>query len=702
MKIFHFIFLLLSGVAIISCNKTNDNKVMNPLLSEYNTPFDAPPFEKIKNEHYLPAFISGIKQQNASIADIVNNNAKPTFENTILKFENSNNLLSSVSSIFYNLSSAITNDTIQEISKKLAPLMANHKDDINLNSQLFEKISAVYNAKDSLNLSKEQLMLIEKQYSNFTRGGAQLNDKDKEVFRKINEDLSLLYEEFSQNLLSENNSFNLFIDNKEDLKGLSNSIIEKAAIAATEAKQPNKWLFTIHKSSMLPFLENAENRALREKLYTGYFKKGDNNNENDNKEIIKKIANLRLKRANLLGFDNHAQYILDQNMAKSPENVIDFLDKLMPKALRVANNEVEDMTKIAKEENKQFDKIKPWDYWFYSSKVKKMNFDLDENEVKPYLKLENARDGMFWVAEKLFGVTFSKLENVPVYHSDVEVFEAKEANGDHIGILYMDYFQRESKRSGAWCTSYRTEKYEDNERIAPIISIVCNFPGPTNNTPSLLSIDQTRTLFHEFGHALDGLFRNLHYKSLRVPRDFVELPSQIMENWAMDPLVLSHYAKHYKTGEIIPEYLVEKIANAGKFNQGFATTEYLAASYLDMKWHTITNEISGSVTDIENSWMESINLIDEIIPRYRSTYFQHIFSGTSYSSGYYSYIWAEVLDADAFEVFKENGIFDKTIAASFRSNILELGGSEDAMTLYRKFSGTDPNIDALLERRGLN
>ncbi len=690
-------------ITLFGCNTQTkqDMPTENPFMAEYSTPFQVPPFESITTEHYMPAFIEGMKQQKSKVDEIINNTEEPTFENTIVAFENSDALLNKVGSVFYNLSSAKTDSAMQAINKELAPMMAGHSDDINLNEQLYAKVKTVYEKKSELNLTVEQNTLLDNTYRNFVRGGANLEGEQKEAFRNINEELSLLYEQFKEKILNENNSFKLFIENEDNLKGLTETSIAAAAQAAKNDEQEGKWLFTISKPSLLPFLENAENRELRELLYKGYINKGDNNNDSDTKVVIRKIANARIKRANILGFDSHADYVLDKNMAKEPAKVYELLGKLMPSALKVAKKEVADMQAIVDAEKGGF-KIEAWDYWYYAAKVKEQKYALNENQIRPYLKLENARDGMFWVANQLYGITFTKLENMPIYHPEVEVFEAKEENGDHIGILYMEYHPRASKRSGAWCTSYRSQKYADGKRVAPVVSIVCNFSAPVGDTPALLSVDETETLFHEFGHGLDALFSNKHYSSLRVPRDFVELPSQIMENWAFAPEVLNHYAKHYQTGESMPTELIEKIEKAGKFNQGFATTEYLAASYLDMDWHTAKNEITSDVNAFEKESMDKIALIAEIAPRYRSTYFQHIFSGGSYSSGYYSYVWAEVLDADAFEAFKENGIFDKTTAAAFRTNVLELGGTEDAMDSYRKFRGSDPKIEPLIERRGLN
>lgn len=695
---------LIYGIALTSLFFSCQNKptqMDNPLLTNYTTPYQVPPFDIIQNEHYIPAFEAAINQQNSNIETIVNNTATPSFENTIEALENSAPLMQNVSSVFFNLLSANTNNQMIELSQTIVPMLTAHSDNILLNAPLFDKVKAVYQKRDQLNLTVEQTTLLKNTYDSFTRGGANLADDKKEEFREINKQLSLLYLKFGDNLLNETNRFKLIVNNVDELEGLSENDILSASLAAEKTGYTGKYLFTIHKPSLLPVLENAKNRELRRKMFNAYIMKGDNNDSLDNKNTINQIVNLRLKKANLLGFNSFAEYVLDVNMAKTPANVYDLLDKLMPSALELAKTEVADMQKMVVNEGNSF-KIEPHDYAYYATKVKEQKFSLNENEIKPYLKLDNVRDGMFWVANKLYGINFEKLDKMPVYFHDVEVYKVTEPDGILTGILYLDYFPRESKRSGAWCTSYRSQKYENGNRVAPVMSVVCNFSAPVGNSPALLSVDETETLFHEFGHALDGLFSNKNYESLSVPRDFVELPSQIMENWAFAPEVLKHYAKHYQTGEQMPDRLIEKIQNAGKFNQGFATTEYLAASYLDMDWHTINQPVDFNVNQFEKQSMEKINLINEIVPRYRSTYFQHIFSSEGYASGYYSYIWAEVLDADAFEYFMQKGLFDAQTASSFRKNVLELGGTRDAMELYVNFRGQKPDIDALKHKRGLN
>ncbi len=674
----------------------------NPLLGTFDTPFNVPPFDKIKNEHYIPAYEAAIKQQQEEISAIVNNPEEATFENTLVALDNSGQVLDKVDNVFQNLVECITNEEMQEIAKKVAPLTSKNEDDIKLNEKLFERIKAVYNKRDELQLSPEQNTLLEKTYKDFVRGGANLDKEAKKRFREINEKLSVLTVQFGENQLNETNAFTLVIDNEDDLAGLPQSVIEAAAITAKENGQEGKWIFTVQKPSMIPFLQYSEKRNLREKIFKAYIMRGDNNNENDNKKILTEIVNLRLERAKLLGYKSHAAYVLDNNMAKTSENVYDLLNKLFDAALPVAKKEAKELQAIIDKEKGNF-KLQPWDWWYYAEKIKKNKYDFDEEELRPYFKLENVLQGAFDVANKLYGINFVLKTNIPVYHQEASVYEVTDTNGSHIGLLYMDFFPRESKRTGAWMTSFRKQSRRGGKDITPVISVVCNFSKPTGEKPALLSFEEVETLFHEFGHALHGLLSDCTYHKLSgtsVARDFVELPSQIMENWASEPEVLKMYAKHYKTGKVIPDELIEKLLNSGKFNQGFATVEFLAAAFLDLAWHTITEQANFDVNKFETEAMNKIGLIDEIVVRYRSTYFSHIFSG-GYSSGYYSYVWAEILDADAFEAFKEAGLFDKTTAKAFKENILSKGGTEDPMVLYKRFRGAEPDIEPLLKRKGL-
>ncbi|UCC40161.1 MAG: M3 family metallopeptidase [Candidatus Aminicenantes bacterium] len=698
------LLLVVLGLLFFSCSKKEDisKKVDNPFFNEFDTPFNVPPFDEINEEHYLPAFKEAMKQQQQEIAVIVDNSNPPTFENILEALEESGALLRKVSSVFGVLNSSMTNERMQEIAKEAAPLRSKHRDDIRLNEKLFQRIKAVYDQKDELDLTLEQNTLLEKYYKDFVRGGANLDEEKKTKLRGINQELSLLTLKFGENILKENNRFEMVIEEEEDLAGLPQAVISGAVEAAEERDHKSKWVFTLHKPSMIPFLQYSERRELREKIFKGYINRGNNNDELDNKAILSKIAALRVERANLLGYKSHADFILENNMAKKPENVYNLLYQLWKPALKIAKNEAKELQAMIHKEGKDF-KLQPWDWWHYAEKLKKAKYELEEEILRQYFKLENVRDGAFYVANKLFGLQFIERDDIPKYHEDVRVFEVKEADGSHVGILYTDYFPRASKRGGAWMNSFRKQYRLDGKEVHPVITNNGNFSKPTGGKPALISIEEVSTLFHEFGHALHGLLSNCTYNRLSgtsVPRDFVELPSQIMENWVTEPEVLRVYAKHYETGEVIPQELVDKIKKAGHFNQGFATVEYLAASFLDMDWHTLIEAKELDPIEFENESLEKIGLIPEIVVRYRSPYFSHVFSG-GYSSGYYSYIWAEVLDADAFEAFKETSLFDQKTALSFRKNILEVGGKEDPMILYKRFRGADPKVEPLLKKRGL-
>jgi peptidyl-dipeptidase Dcp len=702
MKKIPFLLIIIIMISLSACK--NEKKSENSFFSNYETPFQVPPFNKIDTTDYMPAFLEGMKQHNAEIEGIVNNTQEPTFENTILAFDKSGLLLMRVGKVFYNLNEANTNDKMQSIARELDPLTTKHQDDIYLNEKLFQRIKAVYDKRKESNLDPQQIRVTEKYYRDFERRGANLPKDKQEQLRKINTELSMLALTFGENLLAETNkNFKLVIDNKNDLDGLPQGVVDGAAETAKAIGMEGKWVFKLSKPSMIPFLQYAKNRDLREKIYRGYFMRGNNGNKNDNNEIVAKIAKLRVEQAQLLGYSSFAAYVIDDNMAKTPGNVNDFLMKLWNASLPVAKKEVTEMQKIIDKEGGKF-KIESWDWWYYAEKVRKEKYDLDENELKPYFSLSNVRDGMFYVANKLYGITFTKLTDLPVYQEDVETFEVKEADGRHLGILYLDYYPRDGKRGGAWCTDFQSSGWRDGTKVDPVISMVCNFTKPTADAPSLLSWDETTTLFHEFGHALHGLFTVGKYDRTAgsVPRDYVELPSQVMENWAGDPLVLKAYAKHYKTGEVIPDKLVEKIVKSGLFNQGFETVEYLAASLLDLDFHNLTTPQDISVGDFEKQAMDNIGLIKEILPRYRSTYFAHIFSG-GYASGYYVYIWAAVLDADAFNAFMESGdIYNQELAAKFRKYCLAESGDDEGMVQYKKFRGQEPTIEPLLKRRRLN
>lgn len=674
----------------------------NPFYSDWGTPYEVPDFDKVEVGHYMPAFKEGMKRQKQEVDAIVKNSAAPTFENTIEALEASGKLLGKVADMFFNLNSADTNEDMQAIAKEVAPLLSAHGDDIALNAALFRRIKAVHDQRDELDLDTEQRRLLDETYKDFVRGGANLDDADKERFREINERLSVLSLQFGENVLKENNAFELVIDDPADLAGLNDATIAAAAEAAASRGHDGKWVFTLHKPSMIPFLSYSDKRDLREKIYQAYINRGNNGGELDNKKVLVEMARLRLERAQLLGYENHAAYVLDENMAKTPEAVYALLQDLWKPALKRAKAEAQELQQMIYDEGEDH-KLESWDWWYYAEKLKKAKYDFDDEALRPYFELDNVRRGAFLVAEKLFGITFHARPDLPKYHEDVEVFEVKDADGSHIGIYYVDYFPRESKRGGAWMTSFRKQSRLGGE-VSPVICNVSNVSKPTADKPALLSMDEVATLFHEFGHALHGLLSDCTYDRLSgtaVARDFVEMPSQVIENWALEEEVLSLYARHYETGEPIPSELIAKMNNAKLFNQGFATTEYLAASFLDMDWHTITETGDIDPLVFEEKCLNKIGLIPEIISRYRSPYFRHIFAG-GYASGYYSYIWAEVYDADAFQAFKEKGLFDPETAKAFRKHILAAGGTEDPMALYKRFRGREPTVDALLVRRGLN
>lgn len=676
----------------------------NPFFSEFKTPYQVPDFQKIKLEHYLPAYQEAIKQHDAEIAAIVNNKAKPTFENTIVALDNSGEMLGRVGSTFGNVMGTDGDKAMRDLAKQITPLTSKHYDDINFNEGLFKRVEAVYNNKKiTSKLTTEQKMLLENTYKGFKRSGAGLPADKIARLRQINGELSMLSLKFGDNNLAETNNFKLVLENPADLKGLPQSVVDAAAQEAKKANLEGKWVFTLQKPSMIPFLQYSEKRDLRERLYKGYLNRGNNYNENDNKEVIKKILTLSKERANILGFETTADYILDDRMAKTPANVYNLLKQVWTPALAVAKRELADMQELAKSEGMN-ETLQSWDWWYYAEKVRKAKYDLDEEQLRPYFKLENVREGVFYVANKLYGLEFKKITNIPVPNQEqTEAFEVTE-KGKHVGILYMDYHPRATKRVGAWCTSFRRQSNVDGKYITPVVSIVCNFSAPTADAPALLNADEVGTLFHEFGHGLHNLLSNVHYRGVaatQVKRDFVELPSQIMEHWAFEPEVLKVYAKHYKTGEVIPAQLIEKLDKSGKFNQGFTTVEYVAAATLDLDYYSQKDFSNLDINEFEKQSMANLGIIPQIAPRYRTTYFSHIWGG-GYSAGYYSYMWAEVLDADAFEAFAEKGIFDQATAKSFRDNILSKGGSDEAMTLYKRFRGAEPNIQPLLKNRGLN
>jgi len=674
----------------------------NPFFEKYSTPFGVPPFNKISESDYIPAFDAGIKQQDEEIEAITNNPAEPTFLNTIAALDYSGKLLSKVSMVFFNLLESMSNDRMQAIAEKVTPMLTAHSDNIVLNEKLFQRIKTLYANRAKLPLTAEQQKVLEEEYKKFVHQGANLTPDQKKRLRELNTDLAMLELKFGNNLLAETNNFKLVLDNKSDLAGLSENVITTAAEEARTSGMPGKWVFTMQKNSWIPFLTYNTRRDLREKLYRGYFMRGNNNNQYDNKQVIIDIIKDRIELANLLGYKTPADYILSDKMAKTPARVDTLLMQLWRPSLAKAKNEVKEMQAIIDKEKGGF-QLASWDWWYYAEKVRKEKYDLNEDELKPYFKLENVRNGVFEVAHKLYGLNFKELKNMPVYQQDVEVFEVTAANGKLIGILYTDYYPRPSKTVGAWMDNFSGQYIENGVNVRPVIVNVANLAKPTATEPSLLSMDDVTTLFHEFGHALHGLLSQVTYPSIsgtNVPRDFVEFPSQFMENFAFQPEVMKLYAFNYKTGKLMPKELMERIQNSAYFNQGFEMTELLAAAILDMKWHELSSVNNINVDQFEKEQMDKIGLILEILPRYKSTYFKHIFSD-DYSAGYYSYPWASVIDKDAFDLFKEKGIFDQKTATTIKTDILEKGNSVDLMKAYVEFRGREPKVDALLKSKGL-
>lgn len=697
------LFAISMVVLLSACGGTGQKGAdNNPFFSEYDTPFGVPPFDKIQVEHYKPAFLKGMEEEVAEIEQIVNNQEEPTFENTVVALDQKGDLLRKVSYVFYGQDGASTSDEMQAVAKELSPLLSAHSDNISLNADLFQRVKTVYENRESLGLDKEQNKLLEETYKSFVRGGANL-DADKQArLRELNSELSMLELTFSQNMLQETNAFQLVIDKEEDLAGLPASLISNAKDVADKAGMEGKWIFTLHNPSVMPFLHYADNRSLREQIFNAYINRGNNNNEADNKEVVRKLISARLEKAKLMGYEDYAAFVLEERMSKEASNVYKLLDELWTPALAKAKEELADIkAEIAKEGN-DFEP-EGWDWRYYFAKAKAAKFNLDENEIRPYLKLENVQDGAFYVANKLYGITFTPIANIPLPHPEAVAFECKDKDGTHLGVIYFDYFPRASKRGGAWCGQYRPQKYVDGKRQGPVVTIVCNFSQPAAGQPALISADEANTLFHEFGHGLHNLFRDVHYYGISgVPRDFVELPSQVMEHWVFEPEVLKEYAKHFETGETIPAELIEKLDKSGKYGQGFATTEYLAASLLDMDYHVL-KEIPADmdVVKFENETLGKRGLLKQIPARYRTTYFNHTMGG-GYTAGYYSYIWAEVLDADAFQAFVESGdLFNQELSTKFRNYVLTPGGIDDAMQMYVNFRGKEPGTDALLKNRGL-
>ncbi|HEY3383615.1 MAG TPA: M3 family metallopeptidase [Vicinamibacterales bacterium] len=672
----------------------------NPLLEEWKTPFQVPPFQEIKPEHFLPAFKAAVAQSRKELAVIVDNPQPPTFVNTIEALENAGELLSKVQGVFGALQGAETNPQLQAVNREVTPILSALRDETRLNPKLFERVKAIYDQRASLKLTPIQKKLVEDTFKGYVRSGANLDPAKKEQLKKINGELSMLSVKFGDNLLRDTNAYRLVIDKQEDLKGLPPSVVASGADAAKAAGMAGKWVYTLQAPSIWPFLQYADNRELRRQIIEAYTTRCDHNDQWDNKKTLTRLATLRAERAQLMGYKTFADYVLEENMAKTPAGVYGLLNQLWTPARAVALKEAADLQGAIDKEGGKF-KLEAGDWRYYTEKVRKARFDLDEQALRPYFKLDNVVQGAFAVANKLYGITFTPRTDLPVYNPEVKTYEVKDADGSLLAVFYTDYHPRPGKRVGAWTGGMRGGYVRSGKVVRPIVTNVCNFSRPSGDEPALLTLEEVNTLFHEFGHALASFLGKVPYSSIsRFPRDFVEVPSQIMENWCLEPEVLKMYAKHYKTGEVIPLALVEKIEKSAQFNQGFITVEYLAASMLDMDWHTLTTTQEPDATAFEKASMEKIKNLPEIPPRYRSPYYSHIFSG-GYSAGYYAYIWSEVLDKDAFQAFKEAGnLFDQKTARAFRM-LLEQGGTEEAMTAYKKFRGREPSVEPLLKARGL-
>lgn len=689
--------LCLSGILLFSGTTM---KAENPFFGEYNTPYNIPPFEKIQIADYMPAFEEAIAQHNQEIAAIVNNRAVPDFENTIVALDNSGEMLEKVSYVFSGLYEVVSTPEFQKVGAQVFPMLAAHSDEIKMNEGLFQKIKSVYDNRAKFNLTTPQLRLLEKYYKDFARNGALLSEEKKAELKDINDQLSKLCLQFGDNILKDTNKWTLVVDNEKDLAGLPASSI---AVAAEEAKamgKEGKWVFTLHAPSRLPFLTYADNRDLREKMYKAYTNIANNNDENDNKAIINQILKLRLQKAKLFGFDSFAAYQMDNVMAKTVEDAEELLYKVWKPAVEKAHEEIADMQKYVDNHGGNF-KIAAWDYYYYAEKVKKEKFNFDENDVRAYFPIENVRKGIFTMAERLYGITFKEVNNVPVYHPDVKVYEVLDKDGKHLSMFMTDYYARGGKRQGAWMFVY--QEANGTKDVRPIVYNVGNFSKPTADSPSLLTLDEVETMFHEFGHGLHGMLTRTQYKGnagTNVDRDFVEFPSQLHEHWMLEPELLKVYARHYKTGEVIPDELVNKLIESSKFNQGFVNTELAGAALLDIEWHKLNNGKDVDVAEFEANVSKKLGMPEEIGYRYRSTYFNHIFSSDQYAAGYYTYLWAQVLDCDGYEVFMKEGVFNPETAARLK-HVLESGNDEDPMKLYEGFAGHRPDADALLRDKGL-
>lgn len=687
-------------MTLVSCDSAQQ-RAENPFFGEWETPYGVPPFDRIRPEHYMPAFERGMSLQMAEIDAITSNNDEPTFENVVLAYDNSGQMLAQTALVFGMLCEADNSPEMQALQEQAMPLLAAHADRILLDDKLFAKIKAVYDRRNALGLDAEQMRLLQKTYDGFVRAGALLDEAQKERLKAINEELSLAAVKFGNNLLAENNSFVMELD-RDQLDGLPMGVRDQAREKAEAMGLKDKYVFTLHKPSWIPFVTYSTRRDLRERIYKAYLARGNNGDANDNRQLINEFIKLRTEKAHLLGFPSYAAYVTADQMAGTPQAVYALLNEIWTPALDRAKAELKEMTALFKKDYPDAT-FESWDWWYYAEKVRKQNYDLNEEMLRPYFSLENVQSGIFFLANRLYGITFRPI-TVPLYHPEATAYEVLDADESHLGVLYLDFFPRDGKSQGAWCGNYVEQTYDaDGKRVAPVVSIVANFTRPTSDTPALLTLDETETFFHEFGHALHFLFHDVKYRGLtEVEGDFVELPSQVMENWAFEPEVLKNYAVHYRTNEVIPQYLVERLRRSDLFNQGFMTTELIAASLSDMDIHSIAEyEPFDPVAFERNALNERRGLIPQIEPRYHYPYFAHIFNG-GYSAGYYFYTWAEVLDKDAFEAFRESGdLFNRQIAHDFRHKLLARGGSEDGMSMYRAFRGKDPDKRAMLLARGL-
>ena len=699
MKRITALLTLILTMTLVSC-KSDKHAGENPFFAEWNTPYGVPPFDRIAPEHFLPALERGMSLHDAEIDAITSDNDAPTFENVILAYDRSGRMLAQTELIFGMLCAAENTPEMQALQERVMPLLAAHADKILLNEKLFERVKAVYDRRGALELDAEQSRLLEKTYRDFVRAGALLDAEQKARLKAINGELSLAAVKFGQNILAENGNYALVLESA-DLDGIPSNVRDQAREKAEATGKKGKYVFTLHKPSLIPFLTYSQKRELREEIYKAYLNRCNNGDEYDNKQLINDFIRLRTEKAHLLGYPSYADYVVADEMAGTTDAVYKLLNEIWTPALERAKGELAEMEELFRKDHPDGE-FASWDWWYYAEKVRKQKYQLEEELLRPYFSLENVQSGIFFLANRLYGITFRPIV-VPLYHPDAIAYEVLDADESHLGVLYFDYFPRDGKSQGAWCGNYVEQTYEDGKRVAPVVSIVCNFTRPTSNAPALLTLDETETLFHEFGHALHFLFHDVKYRGLtEVEGDFVELPSQLMENWAFDPEVLKQYAVHYRSNEVIPEYLVAKLRRSELFNQGFMTTELIAASLSDMDIHSITEYEPFDPMEFERKALtEKRGLIPQIEPRYRYPYFSHIFDG-GYSAGYYFYTWAEVLDKDVFEAFRESGdLFNKRIADDFRRKILARGGSEDGMTMYRDFRGKDPDKRAMLRGRGL-